>query len=367
MDLYGSGPLYRRAPSASRVASATRGVSALASAAAAPSTAATLPFVFILDWDGTIAGRVEYQSHAYTLLQTLKRQGVKSVPGYNPAAAFGRGTKLIRPGFAAFVAGLREFYGADQVHFFIYTASEKQWAHHEIAIVEKEHGFQFARPLFTRDDCFVDTAGSYKKSLSKIFPRVLRAMARDRPFTKTEKDYIMAYQTLVVDNNAVYADHTDKLLLCPDYNYCVFENVLDMVPRSAWQNPAVVAAVKSMISGGVACPQQCAAVAATSPRRGSTGSAGDADAPTATGEDYMRTLVSSYTWLAVKCKGIHEANDAYAADDFWRYLKKMIVGNVIRNYSRHTVQQLHNAVWRRAQKSPKQTATPGSGARHTVS
>ena len=365
MDMYGSGPLYRRTRSAtSRIVSATRGVDSLTSAAA-PSTAATLPFVFILDWDGTIAGRVEYQSHAYTLQQTLKRQGVKSVPGYNPAAAFGRGTKLIRPGFAAFVSGLREFYGPDQVHFFIYTASEKQWAHHEIAIVEKEHGFQFTRPLFTRDDCFVDTAGSYKKSLSKIFPRVLRAMARDRPFTKTEKDYIMAYQTLVVDNNAVYADHTDKLLLCPDYNYCVFENVLDMVPRSAWQNPAVVATVKSMISGGVVCPQQCAAIAATSPR-GRSDARGDADAA-ATGEDYMRTLVEGYTWLAMKCKNIHETNDAYAHDDFWRYLKKMIVGNVIRNYSRHTVQQLHNAVWRRAQKLPKQTATPGSGARHIVS
>ena len=369
MDMYGSGPLYKRPSQASRVASATRAVSSLASGSA-PSSAATLPFVFILDWDGTIAGRVEYQSHAYTLMQTLKRQGVKSVPGYNPAAAFGRGTKLIRPGFAAFVRGLREFYGAEQVHFFIYTASEKQWAHHEIAIVEKEHDFQFARPLFTRDDCIVDTAGSYKKSIAKIFPRVLRAMARDRPFTKNEKDYILSYQTLVIDNNAVYSDHTDKLLLCPDYNYCVFENVLDVIPRSAWQNPAVVAYIRGMISSGVACPQQCAAVAATSPRRGGpsgeSGASGDADAG-ASGADYVRTLVESYTWLAVKCKKIQDENEAYASDDFWRYLKKMIVGNVIRNYSRHTVQQLQNAVWRRAQKSPKQAATPGSGARHTMS
>lgn len=361
--LYGSGPLYRRPASATPPRAAPPGLGAIASGAGAiardaGSAAARLPFVFILDWDGTIAGRVEYQSHAYTLLQALRRQGIKGVSGYNPSAAFGRGTKLIRPGFAGFVQALREFYGPDMVHFFVYTASEKQWAHHEIAVVEKEHGVRFARPLFTRDDCVVDASGNYRKSLGKIFPRVLRAMARDRPFTKNEKDYILAYQTLVVDNNAVYNDHPDKLLLCPDYNYCVFENVLDMIPRSAWQNAAVVAFVRGMVQSGVACPQQCAAVAATSARRGAPA----ADDGAAGAEDYMRTLSESYAWLAVKCKTIQDANAAYAADDFWRYLKKMIVGNAIRNYSRHTVQQLQNAVWKRAQKSPKRAATPGSAA-----
>lgn len=358
--LYGSGPLYARAPRG-----APPGLGGLARTGSAPppaagaglGAAATLPFVFVLDWDGTIAGRVEYQSHAYTLAQTLRKQGVRAVPGYRPEAAFGRGTKLVRPGFAAFVRAMREFYGPDQVHFFVYTASEKQWAHHEIAVVEKAHGVSFARPLFTRDDCVVDAAGSYKKSLGKIFPRVLRAIARDRPFTKAEKDYVLAYQTLVVDNNAVYTDHPDKLLLCPDYNYCVFENVLDLVPRAAWQNAAVVAHVRALVQSGVACPQQCAAVAATAPRR----DAGRDDAADGAG-DYVRTLSESYAWLALKCKTVGDANEAYAADDFWRYLKKMIVGNAIRNYSRHTVRQLQSAVWRRVQKAPKRTATPGSAA-----
>lgn len=323
---------------------------ALSTASAAT---ATLPFVFVLDWDGTIAGRVEYQSQAYTLVQTLKRQGVKTLPGYSPNAAFRPETKLIRPGFAAFVRAMREFYGKENVHFFIYTASEKQWAHHEIAIVEKEHGVRFARPIFTRDDCVLDTNGNYRKALAKIFPRICRAMAHDRPFTKAEKAYILAYQTLIVDNNAVYTDHTDKLLLCPDYNYCVFENVLNIIPRAQWNNAAVIAFVKSQLAAGAVCPSQCSAAAA------SAASASNAESAT----DYMKSMVDSYTWLAVKCRQIVEANEKYADDDFWRYLKKMLVSNQVRNFSRHTVQQLQNAVWRHTKgRSPKSTATPGSAA-----
>jgi len=318
----------------------------------ATSATATLPFVFVLDWDGTIAGRVEYQSQAYTLMQTLKRQGAKSVPGYNPAAAFGRETQLIRPGFASFMKALQEFYGRENVHFFIYTASEKQWAHHEIAIVEKEHGIKFARPIFTRDDCVLDTNGNYRKALAKVFPRICRAMAHDRPYTKAEKAYIMEYQTLIVDNNAVYTDHTDKLLLCPDYNYCVFENILDMIPRAQWRNPAVITFVKNQMANGAVCPAQCATDSAA---------AAGTSADTA-GRDYMKSLVDSYTWLAVKCKQIVDANEKYAADDFWRYLKKTLVSNQVRNFSRHTVQQLQNAVWRHVKARPKAMATPGSAA-----
>jgi len=128
-----------------------------------------LPYAVLIDFDGTLGGNVEHQAQAYTLMQALKRQGIKST-NYDPRIAFSPETKLIRPGIASFMHTLEKFYGKENVHFFIYTASERNWALHEIGIVEEMHGIKFARPIFTRDDCVMDTYGTYRKSINTDLP-----------------------------------------------------------------------------------------------------------------------------------------------------------------------------------------------------
>lgn len=287
---------------------------------------APLPYVFILDWDGTIAGRVDFQSQQFQLHNHLRKHGFKPNRQYPIPPAFYPNTKLIRPGFASFIKAMQKLY--PEVHFFIYTASEKQWALQEIAWVERTHGIRFARPIFTRDDCTTDASGSYRKSLAKVFPRIIRSInkLRQTPFTTAERMSILEERTMIIDNNAVYTDRGDKVLLCPDYHYSVFENLLHGIPADARVHPNIQQVIYSLVNQGLLCPLPNEM------------------------EDSMRALSRQYQWLAAKCKSITEANAAYEHDDFWKFLKKVIVQNQLKTYSSSVIRQLQDASWKRVQK-----------------
>ena len=292
-----------------------------------------LPYIFILDWDGTIAGRVDFQSQQYSLHMTLRKHGFRTVRQHAIPPAFYPNAKLIRPGIASFVKNMQRFY--HDVHIFIYTASEKQWAHQEIAWMEKTHGIQFARPIFTRDDCTIDGTGSVRKSVAKIFPKIVKAINKNRsaPFTPQERTAILDKQTMIIDNNAVYTDRIDKLLLCPDYHYAVFENLLHGIPVQARNHPAVQQYIYSLANMGLLCPLP-----------------NDQD-------DGMKLLTRQYEWLATKCRSITEVNAAYEKDDFWIYLKKLIIQNQLRTFSPSVIKQLQDAVWKHMQKTQSKKRT----------
>lgn len=279
----------------------------------------TLPYVFILDWDGTIAGKVDYQSNAFSLRSALKKLGYKvATPGI--PKAFRPSSKLVRPGFASFLKAMSDFY--PEVYFFIYTASERQWALQEIQWVEKAHGIKFERPIFTRDDCITDSTGNYRKSVMRVFPRICRAITKSRPLTKDEKNYILNNQLLIIDNNAVYTDKQDRLLICPDYDYAVFEHLLEIVPHDARKRPEIQQLLYSFINMGVMCP-------------------------IAKFDDEMHAITAAYSWIANKCKSIVDNNKTYAEDDFWKYLRKLIVQNELRKLTPSVIRQIQDAIWKR--------------------
>ena len=37
------------------------------------------PYIFILDWDGTIAGKVDYQSNQFVLHNAIRKYGFKPI------------------------------------------------------------------------------------------------------------------------------------------------------------------------------------------------------------------------------------------------------------------------------------------------
>lgn len=285
-----------------------------------------IPYVFVLDWDQTIAGRVDFQSHRFAMQQTMKKHGYKVAAG-GPPKAFKPGQGLIRPGLAAFMSAMKQFYG--NAHFFIYTASEQRWALQEIAWVEQTHGIRFQRPIFTRADCIVDAGGNYRKSIKHIAPRLVRAVTKSQPLTKHEKEALLERRLLIIDNNAVYADRQDRLLLCPDYNYVSFENLLDGFPADAFAHPAVQQQVLSLMNEGLVCP----------PAKHTT--------------DAMSCQLREYAWLTAKCKAVVDANAAYAGDKFWTILRKLILRNRIQEYTRNVVQQLQALVWKRYKGAPR--------------
>lgn len=284
-----------------------------------------LPFIFILDWDQTVIGKCDFQVQQYTLHNSLKKIGFKSKKQHVIPPAFYPNSKLIRPGFGQFIKTLKEHYNGN-VHFFIYTASQKQWANEEIAWVEKTHGIHFERPIFTRDDCIVDAGGNYRKTLARIFPRILRAVSKKKNFSKRDKHYILENQTLIIDNNAVYTDRTDKLLLCPDYNYAVFENLLHGIPLESRNHPDIQKLIYSLVNQGLLCPLN------------------DKD------EDGMRMLTRQYKWLASKCEAISQLNAVSENDEFFKHLRRLIIENKLNVFNSSVVKQLQDAIWNRFNK-----------------
>jgi hypothetical protein len=280
-----------------------------------------LPYVFVLDWDGTIAGRVDFQSHAFNIKNALRRLGFKP-KGVNEKIpkAFHPSSKMIRPGFASFLKSMQKFL--PEVYFFIFTASDKQWALQEIQWVEQAHGIQFQRPIFTRDDCSMDSSGNYRKSLLRIYPRICRAITKHRPLSKGEKDFILNNQLIVIDNNAVYLDKTDRLLLCPDYSYTMFEDLIGLIPHEAKSHPDIQQLMYTLINIGVACPMQ-------------------------RHDDEMAALSSTYSWIASRCKSIVELNKTFVYDDFWKHLRKLIIQNELRRFTPSIVKQLQEAIWKK--------------------
>lgn len=283
-----------------------------------------LPIVFILDWDGTIAGRVDFQSQAYSLAQSLRKNGFKPKPLPSLLQSFSPKSKLIRPGLLSFMQAMKSFYHQHEVFFFIYTASEKTWANYEINLVEKQFGIKFMRPIFTRDDCIVDQGGQYKKSLGKVFPRICRAISKTRPLTPPEKMYIIENNLIIIDNNAVYTDRPDKLLLCPDYDYVVFENLLDMIPDESKNHPLVMQSILSLVNSGHLCPL-----------------------PNSHSSDFMKDITHTYGWLASRCKSIVNSNKVYENDDFWKHLRKLILQNGLYKFTPSIIKQLQDAIWKR--------------------
>lgn len=282
----------------------------------------SLPFIFVLDWDGTIAGKVDFQSQAYSLAQVLRKNGFRPKPLPSVLQAFSPKSKLIRPGFGGFIKAMERMYQG-QVHFFIYTASEKSWANYEINLVEKQFGIKFARPIFSREDCVVDQGGQYRKSIAKIYPRICRAVGKQRPMTSEERIYMLENNLVLIDNNAVYTDRPDKLLLCPDYDYAIYENLIDMIPDDAKTHPVVTQLVLSLINSGHMCP-----------------------IPQAPADDFMKELTHNYSWIASRCKSLVNANKLYENDDFWKHLRKLIIQNGLRRYTPSIIKQLQEASWK---------------------
>ena len=284
-----------------------------------------LPYVFVLDWDGTIAGNVAFQSQYASIVHTLKKYKMKPNTQYAIPPAFGQHSKLIRPGFAAWIKAMQAMY--KEVYFFIYTASEKSWANLEIGWVEKLHGIKFARPIFTRDDCFNESGNnSTRKSLGKIYPRIISSIVKERgsvrPLSMDQRKAIIDTHLVAIDNNSVYNDRLDKLLLCPDYNYTVFENLLTVIPKEVRKEPLIQQLIFSLVNNGYMCklPDD--------------------------NEDGMAVLSSQYAWLATKCKSLHDQNKVFLHDDFWKHLAKMIVKNKVYEYTPSIIKQLQDASWK---------------------
>lgn len=280
-----------------------------------------LPLIVILDWDNTIAGNVEYQAGKHYLNSLLKKYNYNVKESINQIPKpFLPNQKLIRPGFSYFIETLSQFYN-NNIYFFIYTASEPGWANKEIKWVEQSHKIQFQRPIFTRNDCKRDDNGIYNKSLINIFPRIIRTINRNRinKLSKQDKQDIFNRNILIIDNNDVYNDYRNKLLLCPDYNYTIFENIIEDLPDYALKNMHINNCVSNLINNNKVYP-------------------------IVKYNNINRILYEKYSWMSKKINSIIMYNKKYLKDNFFPHLTKLIVKNNLSNFNPKIINSIQKII-----------------------
>jgi len=184
------------------------------------------PIVFLLDFDGTLVGDVEWLANEYTLFQNYNSGQVSKVVKYQPAYLMqDLGQHMIRPYLKEFLLATKLKY--PQIEFFIYTASDTEWAEFIIPRVEQKLGFKFNRPLFTRTHCICKN-GSYIKSLDTVRGIVYKRLAKQYKL-KTMNDI---QSMILVDNTPHVLTDNRAQVLCPTYDYQLPVDLTRQIPVS---------------------------------------------------------------------------------------------------------------------------------------
>lgn len=259
------------------------------------------PFIFILDLDGTIIGDCAYQVIVHNIEDVAKENKIKINSKEMLINCYNETSKLVRPYFKYFISNMKKHYN---VQFYVYTASEKSWANKEISMIEKTHDFKFNRPIFTRDDCIIDSYGTYKKSVKKILPRIKKANKN----VKINNENI-----LVIDNNKVFIDFTNNMIECPSYNYIHFCDIWEKIDEKHIENTPISRLISNLIMTNKMCKY---------------GNCINKDA---------KKMELKHKWMYKKYKKINKTNKPFEKDVFWKRLTNAIVDKNIKSFNKNNV------------------------------
>lgn len=194
------------------------------------------PMVILLDFDGTLVGDVEWLASEYTLFQN---QTIVKPIKYQPAyVAQDLDNGLIRPYLREFLLMSKERY--PQMEFFVYTASETEWAEFIIPRVEQRLGIKFHRPFFTRAHCVL-RQGSYIKSLDTVRPIIYKRLAKAYHM----KSVTDIQSLILIDNTPNVLTDSRVQVVCPTYDYQYPVDLTRQIPMTAlesfipWLRPVV--------------------------------------------------------------------------------------------------------------------------------
>jgi len=260
-------------------------------------------YVFIIDLDGTIIGDCIYQAEIYKISLILNKLKIKIKINEILEDCYKEKTKLIRPYFKLFIEKMREYY--PNSYFYIYTASQKNWAEKELMIIEKVLKIKFNRPIFTRNNCQIikkDDKIDIRKSIESI----------------KKKIKIRNPEILIIDDNDVYMDNNDKLIKCNYYNYKYLCNYWDYIPIDKITNKIVLNYLQTLIKNNRLNP--------------------------VIEKKTMKQQINHYDWLYQKCNEVNKMNKKYKDDDFWLRLTKVILENKITSFNQSTIKFIHNKV-----------------------
>jgi hypothetical protein len=173
----------------------------------------------VIDIDGTIIGDIVPQVIEYDILNKYNKNGIRYFKKFLTDLLK---TELIRPGLVSFIQNISK--ENNNVHFFIFTASDHKWANFLVPCIEAALNIKFSRPIFTRKHMsYCKKTGSYRKSLKTILPQI----------SKSVKCQINLKNCIMIDNNdTLVSDESKRLILCPTYEYVLYQDPLKFVPAS---------------------------------------------------------------------------------------------------------------------------------------
>jgi len=267
------------------------------------------PLVFILDLDGTIIGDCAYQAILFNIENILKNNKIKAKADNILLDSYKPESKLIRPYFKYFIMAIKKHYPNSL--FYIYTASEKSWAEKEIKLIEKTHDFKFNRPLFTRQDCIVDSFGNFRKSVKKILPRIIKA---------NKKVKIQSNKILVIDNNPVFIDYASNFLLCPSYNHILFVSVWERIKKEYLKIIEIYNIITNLINTNKIFKISHHNIKPTN----------------------GKLLEQQHKWLYKKHKKLNLINKKYSNDMFWKTLATTIIEKKLTSFDKQNVEYLQS-------------------------
>lgn len=170
------------------------------------------PFIFFFDIDGTLVGNVTPQIAEWDLINRYNKSNMH-IFKKNLIAHLENG--LLRPHISTYLDSLRL---KGDCEFFIYTASNPEWANFLVNCIETIIGIKFNRPIFNRSHCTVNE-NSYMKSITKISNIVFKKLKSKYPEKLKKNSNVLEHSVLIDNNRVLIKKEEAHLYECPTYNY----------------------------------------------------------------------------------------------------------------------------------------------------
>ena len=169
-----------------------------------------LPFIFIFNIDKTIIGDI---NSLYYLIKTMNEKH------YN-IEDFKK--RFIRPDFKDFIEFIKSKYQTIELYIYVNSNDNNNHIDWNIIIerIESFTNIKFNKPYFIITD--------EEKKLSNIYDTIIDDLIPKYPSLQKNKKYVFDNQLLYIDhieNNL--KDYPEKQLLCPKYNYKLFDNYIN--------------------------------------------------------------------------------------------------------------------------------------------
>ena len=247
-------------------------------------------YIFIIDLDGTIIGDCKYQNYLYNIKMILNKNNIKYDVNSHIKEAYSNKSLLIRPYFIYFINKMKNFFPSS--YFYIYTSSLKEWALNEISLIEKQNNIKFNRPIFTRENCVLTNDNKYVKCISTIL----------------NNNKLKNSQILIIDNNDIFIDMKDNLILCPSYNYIFFQDIWSSLPETIYNCNKCMSFLNKLIENNNISYHK-------------------------TNDFNHKYKTLAYKWIYKKCNNINKKNKKYSKDTFWKKLADYIILNNISDFN----------------------------------